>query len=92
VTGPDAEKDAGCEIYDQPGQTCLTAGPAVIAAEGACGPCVAALMAQVWDEAISVVCDCGDFDGHPGDCAATRLIHAATRVLPPGGGLGADPS
>lgn len=37
---------------------------------------------QAWDEAISIVCDCGDFDGHPGDCAATPLIHAACVTSP----------
>jgi len=40
--------------------------------------------AEAWDEAIDAlideVCDCGNFHGHPGDCASTRVINAARKL------------
>lgn len=76
---PSAEKDTGCEIYDEPGQTCATAGPAVIAAEGACGPCVAALLAEAWRAGAQ------EGFGAPSDWNLHQAYALNPYILPPGG-------
>ena len=50
--------DSPCEMYDEPGQDCITAGPQVFGADG-CPPCVARGVAAVRLRAGQPVPDCG---------------------------------
>lgn len=75
----------------------ITAGAFGLPAPG-CAKCEAqAAHADevTWHDAIFALCDCGDFDGHPGDCDATALINLRARLtkrLAVHDGFGGGPS
>jgi len=93
-----AENDAACDYYDAPGQTCLTAGMEVIAAEGLCGKCAVRVLytSLTARERIALAHAVYRLTGYPEpkgeyDLSSVRnpVERAvedilATRVLPPG--------